>query len=250
MLKKNAWIDETAVPVQTSIKNARSGKFANRMEKALTKLDADKASCVELENHVIQESIEPVSLVLTKKRTHEEATIDSESEQEEPLTMVHSKDINSISQRELMKMVFADDKIAEDFEIEKQKEAERDLPKEKDDTLPGWGSWGGSGLSTKKRIVSITPGITSDQRKDAKLAHVLINEKQQKKSHKYLIPQVPHGFQNKDQYEKITRMPIGKEWNTQNSYRGFIKPRISVKLGTVIDPLSFQAIPRNTYRRK
>jgi U3 small nucleolar RNA-associated protein 14 len=136
------------------------------------------------------------------------------------------------------------------------------MPKEEDLTLPGWvnfeiltskGSWGGIGLKPQKQrmVVKSIPGIEAEKRKDAKLKHVIINEKRLKKSIQYLVPQVPHGFENRDQYERTIRMPIGKEWNTQNVYLEKIAPRIQKKLGQAIHPIRFVSSgKKKTSRRK
>jgi U3 small nucleolar RNA-associated protein 14 len=134
------------------------------------------------------------------------------------------------------------------------------MPKEEDLTLPGWvkldiiklqGSWGGVGLKPQKhKVVKSIPGIEVEKRKDSKLKHVIINEKRMKKSIQYLVPQVPHGFENRDQYERTIRMPIGKEWNTQNVYLEKIAPRIQKKLGHAIQPIKFVSSGKKTTGRR
>ena len=71
-----------------------------------------------------------------------------------------------------------------------------------------------------------------------------------KKSIQYLVPQVPHGFENRDQYERTIRMPIGKEWNTQNVYLEKIAPRIQKKLGHAIQPIKFVSSGKKTTGRR
>ena len=77
------------------------------------------------------------------------------------------------------------------------------------------------------------------------MRHVIINEKRPKKSIQYMVPQVPHGFENRDQYERVIRMPLGKEWNAQGVHRERIKPKVVTKLGTVIKPLTFVSNPKS-----
>jgi U3 small nucleolar RNA-associated protein 14 len=77
------------------------------------------------------------------------------------------------------------------------------------------------------------------------MKHVIINEKRPKKSLQYMVPSIPHGFENRDQYERVIRMPIGKEWNAQGVFRERIKPKVQTKLGTVIDPLKFVALAKS-----
>ena len=91
----------------------------------------------------------------------------------------------------------------------------------------------------REKVTKEIPGIEVSKRKDAKLSHVIINEKRMKKAIQYLVPQIPHGFDNRDQYERTIRMPIGKEWNSQNIYLEKIAPKIQTKLGVAIQPLKF-----------
>lgn len=81
-------------------------------------------------------------------------------------------------------------------------------------------------------------GIKTKDRKDNKLQNVIINEKSIKKSAKYLTEKVPYPYETRAQYERAMRMPIGKEWATQSTMQDLTKPRVIVKPGVVIDPLS------------
>lgn len=106
-----------------------------------------------------------------------------DSDDEVDQKMVH-KDKVSFSQRELVARAFANDDVVAEFEDEKMAEIEEDGDKVEDLTLPGWGSWAGAGVKKnkkKKKILKVTKGIDADKRKDAKLAHVIINEKLNKK---------------------------------------------------------------------
>lgn len=51
--------------------------------------------------------------------------------------------------------------------------------------------------------------------------------------------QVPHGFDNREQYERTIMTPLGKEWNTQGSHNKLVQPRVTTKVGAVIHPLRF-----------
>lgn len=99
--------------------------------------------------------------------------------------MVHAKSALAFSQRELVAQAFANDNVVEEFEAEKRLTIEEDAPKEVDLTLPGWGSWGGKGIKKKKNIIVKKPlageGVEASKRQDAKLKHVIINEKRIKK---------------------------------------------------------------------
>ncbi|KAI8822566.1 Utp14 protein-domain-containing protein [Fimicolochytrium jonesii] len=173
------------------------------------------------------------------------AYAESDSDSDFDTGMVHTRTKSKLvqfTQRDLMQMAFANDDVAADFEDEKQRTIDEDQPKDVDVTLPGWGSWGGIGLKTKTKVVKKAKagdGVKADKRQDAKLKHVIINEKRLKKSVKYTVPQVPHGFDSREQYERTIRAPIGKEWNAASAHSSAIKPRIQPKLGTVIAPLKY-----------
>ncbi|KAI7870389.1 small-subunit processome [Spinellus fusiger] len=146
------------------------------------------------------------------------------------------------TQRELVARAFAHDNVVAEFEEEKKKVVAEDDDKVEDLTLPGWGTWGGSGVKApKKKKVLFTrtiKGIAPEKRKDNKLANVIINERKNKKAEKYQVTHVPFPFQNMEQYERSLRAPVGKEWNTRDVFQKMTKPKVMTKLGTVIDPLS------------
>ena len=56
-------------------------------------------------------------------------------------------------------------------------------------------------------------------RKDAKLAAVVISERYDKKAAKYATPQVPFPFDSRDTYERSIRQPLGRDFNTDASFR-------------------------------
>lgn len=64
------------------------------------------------------------------------------------------------------------------------------------------------------------------KRKDAHLPHVIINEKRDKKAAAKLVKTLPHGFENRDQYERAIRNPVGREWNTPSVVERNIKPKV------------------------
>ncbi len=57
------------------------------------------------------------------------------------------------------------------------------------------------------------------KRKDAKLAHVIISERYDKKASKYGTPSVPFPFNAKEVYERSMRQPLGRDYNTDSSFR-------------------------------
>lgn len=91
-----------------------------------------------------------------------------------------------LKNHDLVKRAFAGDEVVQEFEQEKLDTIEDEGDKVVDNTLPGWGSWAGEGVSKKqqkrqRRHLTTVEGVKPEQRKDAKLSKVIINEKRQKK---------------------------------------------------------------------
>lgn len=150
---------------------------------------------------------------------------------------------------DLVQSAFGNDDVEKAFEDQKASAASSEDEKFEDKTLPGWGSWAGSGISKKalKRaeqkkkgrfITKTAEGIKPADRKDAKIARVIISEKRQKKNAKYLASQLPHPFESRTQYERGLRQPVGPEWTTKQTFQDATKPRIMTKPGRAIMPMS------------
>ena len=169
-----------------------------------------------------------------------------------------------LKNHDLVKKAFAGDEVVQEFEQEKHDTIEDEGDQVIDNTLPGWGSWTGDGVSKKqqkrqKRFLTTVEGVKPEERKDAKLQRVIINEKRQKKvrrpakfvihlnyrltilflffqNNKYMASQLPHTFETKQQYERSLRLPIGPEWSTKETVQNATKPRVMIKQG-VIKPM-------------
>ncbi|KNE71558.1 hypothetical protein AMAG_15767 [Allomyces macrogynus ATCC 38327] len=143
-------------------------------------------------------------------------------------------------QQDLVAMAFAGDDVVREFEDEKDALVESEAPQEIDMTLPGWGSWGGTTIAPKANVVvKKVAGTAKTARKDAKLGHVIISERRQKKIDKYMATSLPQPFQSKEQYELAMQQTIGKEWVTAESLRSMTAPKVQVAAGAVIEPLRF-----------
>ncbi|KAH6894103.1 Utp14 protein-domain-containing protein [Thelonectria olida] len=149
----------------------------------------------------------------------------------------------AIRDQEMVARAFAGEDVVGDFEREKAEVAEADDDKVIDNTLPGWGSWVGDGVSAKEkkrhqgRFLTKVEGVKKKNRKDAKLERVIINEKRVKKNDQYLASQLPHPFESRDQYERSLRLPVGPEWMTKETFQDTTKPRVLMKQG-IIAPIS------------
>ncbi|KAK9479365.1 small-subunit processome [Lipomyces japonicus] len=185
-----------------------------------------------------------VNQILEVRSAHDEYDDGAETNVADSQVMLIQKGTKRLQpaefeQRNLVKRAFAGDNVVEEFEEEKSRVVEDEGDKEIDVTLPGWGSWTGKGTGKpKKKFVEKIAGIALKDRKDARLKNVIINEKAAKKSAKYLVGQVPFPYENREQYERAMRMPLGKEWATQTMTQKLTKPKIIVKPGVVIEPLN------------
>ncbi|KAL7788760.1 Utp14 domain-containing protein [Trichoderma afarasin] len=166
--------------------------------------------------------------------TSSESDSDAESENRLPL---------AIRDKALVARAFAGEDVVTEFQREKDEIAEEDDDKIIDNTLPGWGSWVGEGISAREkkrhqgRFLTKVEGIKKKDRKDAKLDKVIINEKRIKKNDRYLASQLPFPFESRQQYERALRLPVGPEWMTKETFQDNTKPRVIMKQG-IITPMS------------
>ncbi|KAK4180118.1 Utp14 protein-domain-containing protein [Triangularia setosa] len=149
----------------------------------------------------------------------------------------------AIRDQELIKRAFAGEDVVGEFRREKDEIAEEDDDKEIDNTLPGWGSWVGDGVSAREqrrhkgRFVTKVEGIKKTSRKDYKLKDAIISERRVKKNDAYLATSLPFPFESQQQYERSLRLPVGPEWQTKETFQSATKPRVIVKQG-LIAPMS------------
>ncbi|KAL5116365.1 hypothetical protein ACEQ8H_005713 [Pleosporales sp. CAS-2024a] len=142
----------------------------------------------------------------------------------------------------LTAQAFAGDNVSADFAAEKLATIADEEATTETTVLPGWGAWTGSDLSKRAqrnkgaRSVTHKPGIDASRRKDKKLDKVIINEKRQKPTTKYMASQLPFPFETREQYERSLRVPKGKEWSTKKAFQDATRPRVIVKQG-IIAPL-------------
>lgn len=148
------------------------------------------------------------------------------------------------SNSELIQAAFGGDEVETAFAAEKAAAITSEDDKVTDHTLPGWGSWGGAGISkrelaraatrNKGRFVTVEPGVRPERRADAKLgAKVIVSERQVRKNAKYLASTLPHPFESRAQYERSLRLPVGPEWTTKETFQAATKPRVLVKQGII-----------------
>ncbi|CAA2976698.1 U3 small nucleolar RNA-associated 14 [Olea europaea subsp. europaea] len=147
----------------------------------------------------------------------------------------------AFQQRDLVARAFANDNVVSEFQETKRREIEADAPQDVDETIPGWGSWGGKGVrksKNSKKFIKHVPGISAEERKDAGLAHVIINEKRDKKASKYLSKDLPYPYTNATQHEYALRQPLGPEFQTAATHRAHTRPKVLVRVGQIIEPIA------------
>ncbi|KAK6330140.1 hypothetical protein TWF730_004640 [Orbilia blumenaviensis] len=145
-------------------------------------------------------------------------------------------DIPRNEQPELLARAFAGDNILPEIAEEREKQAGPLEPGASG--LRGWGAWGASlGDTTKARRQK---KATQQQTKNKKVRtdKVIMGQKLCKKGMKYLATNIPYPFETSDQYERSLRFPIGQEWSTKQTHQTLTAPKVIVKGGTVIAPLS------------
>ena len=183
---QNLNVEPTANPwLSTSYKkSSKKSTSDNRITKIQSKRkrdDLDNANAL-VNIDVSIDAINEKLAAVTRER---------EENDEDTPTMIYGRGKKiAFEQTELINRAFAADGFEQDFAMEKEAAIAEDAPKEEDLTLPGWGSWTGQGVkrrATEKKIIKKVPGIEASQRRDAKLKHVIINEKQVKKVISFLI---------------------------------------------------------------
>lgn len=121
----------------------------------------------------------------SKKQKNAKATLtkeqfdgdDSDDEEKVPVLLKN---------HDLVKRAFAGDEVVQEFEQDKMDTVQDEGDQVVDNTLLGWGSWAGEGVSKRqqkkqKRDLTTVAGVNPNQRKDAKLDRVIINQKRVQK---------------------------------------------------------------------
>ncbi|KAM6498890.1 Utp14 domain containing protein [Amanita muscaria] len=170
----------------------------------------------------------------------EDSDTNTEIEAQEDALEAKRKGLKAFQQRDLVALAFAGDSVVQQFEETKLREITADAPKQVDTTIPGWGSWGGTGIrkapSKPSRIKTI-PGVDPANRADYNKKHVIISERRDKKAAKYMVKDLPFPYTSKAQFERSMERPLGTEWNTRVGFQRATLPRVAIKPGSVITPL-------------
>lgn len=171
-------------------KMVKHGTIKDRQARALITATPDMGALTASKpGSKSQRALKAPSMIMSDpqnvKTTDKRLPLDrSESELETEETYISSLVIRN---QELVRQAFAGDEVVADFEKEKLQTVQDEEEKVVDNTIPGWGSWTGTGISKKElkrskgRFLTKEAGIKEEHRKDARLARVIINEKRVKK---------------------------------------------------------------------
>ena len=198
----------------------------------------------------VEDALSAINSTAQKKQKKQKATETKDATHSQTPT---TKATKQKTQSELVQMAFAvDEDVEAAFAREKNQLTGEELNggKKKEPVLMGWGSWTGAGAKVprkKKQIKKAKKNTsTTGGRQDKHLKYVIISEKRNKRAAKYLVPTLPHQYENKQQYERSLRNPIGPEWNTSDAHAKMTRPKVIAKSGNVIAPIKMS----KQYKRK
>ena len=125
--------------------------------------------------------------------------------------------------------------MLDDFEKEKEQNVEDELGHkvEAPKVARGWNEWAGDGIketnykSRQEKSAQIKKQRIEElkkKRSDSKMKGVILNneERDKKFAQKYWVKDLPHPFKNVKQFEALMHVPLGKDWNTIQSYKRLI----------------------------
>lgn len=206
---------------------------------------SDQEFNAELNSKIVKKNSKRI--INKNVKVEDEAHVESDDE----IAQSNMTEVRWKSQNELIREAFAEDDVFSEFASEKKAVVDAEAPKIEDVTLPGWGVWGGEGISennskSKNRWVLHKKGLDPKARLDKDLKHVIINERRIKATAKtFTIPSVPFPFSTAEEHARHIAQPIGKEWNTVTTFKKRIQPRIVTKAGSIIKPIKFFKQPKN-----
>lgn len=146
----------------------------------------------------------------------------------------------NVDQNVDMLEAFKDDDLIAEFKKDKRAEIDKEKRKDINLTLPGWGSWGGTGIKPSKRKQKrfIIKFPKKFKRRDDSKGNVIINEKANKSIKPHLVSEVPFPFKKTKDFEASIRTPIGNTFIPETAFRKMIQPAVLTKMGTIIEPMT------------
>jgi U3 small nucleolar RNA-associated protein 14 len=180
--------------------------------------------------------------VTVAKLKEDDASSDSDAEADKPTVMLDEERADGMSNQDLMRRAFENDDIEAEFEKEKLADVSAELPDvDMPKNLPGWGTWAGDQKTPKwmkdaEKKAKAEKAKALKSRRDAKLKHVVISEKFDKKAAQFNVESLPHGFASKATYEGTMRQPLGLDSNTHGMFKKMNQPKVLKATGSIIKP--------------
>jgi U3 small nucleolar RNA-associated protein 14 len=195
----------SSIPNNQPTPNPEGGAWSKVVSKSLSISDAEakrrrhkKNDAIDVEELDLSKAAVIASQPKSRKSSKKSITLEVDSDSDENTDENTIRLPYAIKDQELIKRAFAGADVVGEFEAEKKQTVEDEDEKTIDNTLPGWGSWVGDGVSkrekakNKGRFLTKSEGIKAQNRKDAKLERVIINEKRIKKVCYFLMNQRSH----------------------------------------------------------
>lgn len=198
--------------------------------KSLRKL-LEKSSAVEATPKLTELTINPNKFVTIEPKLLKTALPDHLNDED-----VSDNEAND-DHRLTIAEAFEDDDIVMDFKEEKDSKVKKDQPEDVNLTLPGWGSWTGTGVAQKQNKRFILKFPKDMNRKDDKKERLILNETVNDKLKTHLVSDLPFPFTSVQDYESSIRAPITRTFVPETAHRVLTKPSIVTKIGTVIKPM-------------
>ena len=190
--------------------------------------------------------------VTVAKLKEDDASSDSDADADKPTMMLEEERADGMSNQDLMRRAFENDDIAAEFEKEKLADVNAELPDvDMPKNLPGWGTWAGDQKTPKwmkdaEKKAKAEKAKALKSRRDAKLKHVVISEKFDKKAAQFNVESLPHGFASKATYEGTMRQPLGLDSNTHGMFKKMNQPKVLKATGSIIKPFK---IPKHKQKK-
>ena len=219
--------------------NQRSSEVENKDLDILKSVLTRKCKTINSSDKEIKPKKKISKPVILKSSVPDSVTVEEDNE---------LNDENSLLREE----AFRDDNAIDEFMKDKKEAIEKDQPKDVDLSLQGWGSWGGYGIGpNKKKQERFTVKYSQSlHRKDKDKINVIINESSNNKLKKHLVSELPFPFKTVKDFEASIRAPIGSTFVPENAFRRMIKPSVTTKLGTIIEPMTEDVLLKKTKKTK
>nr|CAG4642610.1 EOG090X08JJ [Evadne anonyx] len=153
-------------------------------------------------------------------------------------------EVAATERRMLLAEAFAEDDVIDQFKQDKSRIVDASIPAAIDLTLPGWGEWGGTGLkiSKRKRKRFIIKPPPAPKRRDENKGNLILNEDKNPNMRKQQVSELPFPFRSVAAYETTIRAPVTATFIPQTAVRKLAQPKVIKKVGTVIEPMTEEAL--------